>query len=162
MLIHVLDALKKASIAGYCWGGGLLEFWSIHYCMEGGGCYYSFVMIWVHVFLYPWLDKTWNLQFFLNWKLKKYLHLWWNEKCVLHSVMFGILTSVHIILSILFDRNIWPSFILVHSYKVSFYVFWIFLKGKCNCWRLCKHLSKEIFIRECQLTKASFWLVKMV
>lgn len=96
--------------------------------MEGGGCYYSFVMIRVHVFLYHWLDKTWNLQFFLNWKLKKYLHLWWNEKCVLHSVTFGILTSVHIILSILFDRNIWPSFIFVHSYKVSFCVFDFFFK----------------------------------
>lgn len=105
-------------------------FWSIHYCMEGGGCYYLFVMICVHVFLYHWLDKTWNLQSFLNWKLKKYLqvHLWSSEKCVLCSVMFGILTSVHIILSILFDRNIWPSFILVHSYKVSFCVFGFFFK----------------------------------
>lgn len=35
MLIHVLEALIKAYIAGYCWGGGLLEFWSIHYLYRG-------------------------------------------------------------------------------------------------------------------------------
>lgn len=94
---------------------------------EGVDIFYL-LWFWVQVYLYHWLDKTWNLQSFLNWKLKKYLHLWSNEKCVLHSVMFGILTSVHIILSILFDRNIWPSFILVHSYKVSFCVFDFFLR----------------------------------
>lgn len=65
--------------------------------------------------------------------------------------LFGILTSVHIILSILFDRNIWPSFLLVHSYKVSFCMFDFFKKESAIVGGYVSIYQKRFF-RESQLT----------